>query len=340
MARPRSDITPPADALPEDSHALMARAAAGTAELDVQRMTAERLQQYAPLMQAVGRIQAAHLFATVADSVIAQTFSDVRKAKNYVGIPYQDADGHTRRVADLEEFCQAFLGRSYSRCLELANNLHALGPELYERAQEVGWRTKDYRALRALPSDDQAAVREALDSDDRDAALTVLSDLVARQQQARESAERARDQAQAAEAEIRANYEAATGIVGEREAELRQLKGAGKLPPPTLDAATADWGPSATYCIGEAKRWLVQLGHLLEQAARLEPAGDSEAELSAHQKALALVDDAAGPGLVELGDLVGALTEQLDAGVTAKRWQARGEGDVMSAHADQLRDLQ
>jgi hypothetical protein len=220
------------------------------------------------------------------------------------------------------------------------DDLHALGPALYETAQECGWRTKDYRALKALPADDQAAVREALDSDDRDAALTVLSDLVARQQQARETAERGREKAEAERDETAANYEAATTIIGEREAELRRLKGQGKLPPPALDAAIADWGPSATYCLGEAKRWLVQLGHLLEQAARLEPAGDTEADISAWQKALALVDDAAGPGLVELGDMVGALTDQLDAGVSAKRWAARGEDDVLSAHAEQLRGLQ
>ena len=341
MARPRHDMPLAADdTLPAASRALVERAAAGAAELDVQRMTADRLAQYMPAIQAAERIRTAEFFRSVGDLLIAQTFAERRKAKDYMGMPYRDASGDLRRVGDLDEYCRVFLGRSYSRCTELADNLHTLGPDLYERAQEIGWRAKDYRALRALPADDQAAVREALDSDDRDAALTVLSDLVARQQQARETAERGREKAEAERDETAANYEAATTIIGEREAELRRLKGQGKLPPPALDAAIADWGPSATYCLGEAKRWLVQLGHLLEQAARLEPAGDTEADISAWQKALALVDDAAGPGLVELGDMVGALTDQLDAGVSAKRWAARGEDDVLSAHAEQLRGLQ
>lgn len=327
MARPVRETMLPADHLSDAGQALMARAEAGAAALDVQRLAADRLAQFLPAIQAAERIRTAEFFASVGDLLIAQTFNERRRAKDYLGLPYRTEAGELRHVGDLDEYCQAFLGRSYRRCAELADNLHALGPELYERANEVGWRAKDYRALKALPADDQAAVREALESDDRDAALTVLSELVSRQQQARETAERAKAKAEAEREETAANYEAATAIIGEREAEIRRLRGSVK--PPALDQQMADWGPSATYCIGEARRWLAQLGMIIDGAARAEPTGASAEDVDAWQKALALVDDAAGPGLVDLGDLVGALVDRLDAGVSAKRWDTGARDGAM-----------
>jgi hypothetical protein len=94
----------------------------------------------------------------------------------------------------------------------------------------------------------------------------------------------------------------------------------------------AGWGPSATYCIGEAKRWLVQLGMLLDGAAQAAPDGDSPEQLAAWASALGLVDDACGVGLTELGDMVGGLSAKLEGGVSEKLWAlrarvgAQGEG--------------
>jgi hypothetical protein len=317
--------------LSQDGEALIAKAEAGRTEQDLTRLAASRAAQFAPALLAAGRLQALQFMTAVSESAIAQAFAQVRRDKSYIGMPYRDADGSLGAVTTLDEFCRQFLGVGYARCAELADNLHLLGPALYEQAQQIGWKTKDYRALRALPADDQEAVREALEDGDRDAALTVLSELVARHRQARESADRRAEASIAEREETAANYAAATQLLGERDAELRRIK-TGAVPPPRMDERMAGWGPSATYCIGEAKRWLVQLGMLLDGAAQAAPDGDSPEQLAAWASALGLVDDACGVGLTELGDMVGGLSAKLEGGVSEKLWAlrarvgAQGEG--------------
>jgi hypothetical protein len=228
-------------------------------------------------------------------------------------------------VQDLDEFCRQFMGKSYRRCNELADNLHTLGPELYEQAQAVGFRSRDYRALKALPADDQAAVKAALEDGDKDTALTVLSQLVGRHQQAREVAERQCAAAKATEAETKANYEAATMILGERETEIRRLKG-GDIPPPMLDAQMATWGPAAHYLVGELLKNLAQVAELVEGASQVDYPADSEGR-SAWRKALALVDDALSPGLDQVAGLAATLQIRLEKGVSDKLYVTAAESD-------------
>jgi hypothetical protein len=61
----------------------------------------------------------------------------------------------------LDEFCRAYLGKSYNRCLELSQNLNLLGEELYESTQKIGFRARDYAALRALPPASHLEGRDA-----------------------------------------------------------------------------------------------------------------------------------------------------------------------------------
>lgn len=133
-----------------------------------------------PVMEALGRIKAAHFTRHVADSMAAQAYIEIKNGKKYKGLPYRDANGEARHVADLEEFCRVFLGRSARRVQELAQNLHVLGPELYESAQAIGFKARDYAALKALPESEQAVVKEALAADSKDQVLDILQDLAAR----------------------------------------------------------------------------------------------------------------------------------------------------------------
>lgn len=124
-----------------------------------------------------GRIQALSFIATVSDVAIAQTFTNIKKTKGYIGSPYHDESGNLRHVADLEEFCRAFLKKSYRRCMELADNLQLLGSELYEHAEQIGFRARDYQALKALPADEQAIIRQAIESSDREQVLELMQEM-------------------------------------------------------------------------------------------------------------------------------------------------------------------
>lgn len=51
--------------------------------------------------------------------------------------------------------------------MQLADNLNLLGPELYEQAEKIGFKARDYQALKALPSDEQEIVKQALEAQNK-----------------------------------------------------------------------------------------------------------------------------------------------------------------------------
>lgn len=315
MARPPSSpLTLPA--LSPEGDAVLAPAIAARQEFDVRQAAAARMAQYQDVLISVGTIRAAQFNTTLNESLIAQVFSRIRQDRSFQGLPYQDATGQARTCETLEEFCAHYLGKSYDRCRQLADTLHVLGPDLYDQAQTLGFKSRDYRALKALPADDQQAVREALEEGDKDTALAVLSTLVGRQQEARKAAERQRDAARQAQEETQANYDAATALIGERETEIRRLK-AGDIPPPAMDARMANWGPAVRYLIGETMKPLRQLVLLIHEVSELDVPTEPR-ERAAFQQVLTLVGEAADPGLAEVADLVAGLQRQVDIGLSGK----------------------
>lgn len=132
------------------------------------------------VLKMVGRIEMGNFVATVADRAIAETYVKVKNSKAYKGLPYRTPDGKVATVATLEEFCEAFMPRSHRRCQELAANLQLLGPDLYEQAEAIGFRQRDYAALKALPADDQIVVKQAIEAGKLDNAIELMQDMAAR----------------------------------------------------------------------------------------------------------------------------------------------------------------
>lgn len=151
----------------------------------------------ADLYKALGRIEATEFYRKISDVVAAQTFAEIRVGKKYKGLPYRDKDGITRRVGDFEEFCRVFLGKSYNRCLELSQNLHTLGPDLYASAEAIGFKSRDYAALKALPESEQDIVKQALAAESKEQVLDILQDLAARNQSERAAAKKKTEDLQA-----------------------------------------------------------------------------------------------------------------------------------------------
>lgn len=145
------------------------------------------------VLRDLGRLDAALFFATVADSMLVQIFEKVKREKAYNKIPIRDEAGNVRLSHDLKEFCEFKLGKSYRRLQELSSNMRNLGPALYEAAEKVGFKSRDYRALNALPAEEQAVVKQALESESKDEVLDILQDMAARHQAEKEAAKKERD---------------------------------------------------------------------------------------------------------------------------------------------------
>lgn len=199
----------------------------------------ERVQSSAlEVGRLMGRIEHATFSATVAQKVIAESFMQLREGKKYKDLSITDENGITRRVADFEEACRHLFGQSYRTCLESAQNFESLGGELYEQALQLGLRTKEYRAIRALPPDDMTLVKQAIESaSDREAIAELIGELTERHasklaekdkavaeltesQAAKDRLmEKVRDRANAAEEKL-SRYEAGIAMADERLAAL------------------------------------------------------------------------------------------------------------------------
>lgn len=136
---------------------------------------------------ALGRIQSSQFHVTVAEKLIVETAINIRQTKKYKGLPYKKENGEVRHVATFEEFCEVFLGKSYRRVMELIKNYNMLGPELYEQAEKLGFRQRDYNALKALPEDDRKLIAQAIEEENIDKALDIMQEMAAKH--SREKAE-------------------------------------------------------------------------------------------------------------------------------------------------------
>jgi len=218
-------------------------------------------------LKAAGGILALNAVATVADSMALSLFEKIKETKAYRFLP----DDNGCDVATLERFCEVYLGRSYRRMHEIAANRRLLGEDLYEAAEQMGLRERDYRLIRALPDDDREAVRTAIAdakrTGDDDAALAVLAEFAARQREARTTAEAARERAEVERDSALADYRAASKLAGEARTKLRQME-TGDRPVPQIDEQMANWPKASGFLIGECRANLTRIGLMIEEAER------------------------------------------------------------------------
>lgn len=129
----------------------------------------------------VGRAEGMLFLRTCADRVIAETFVQLKEGKKYKDLQITDTDGTVRQCGDIKEACEFFFGKSYTACAEIVQNYELLGSQLYDKALQLGLQRKDYRAIRALPSDDQALIETSLsDAGSREAVADLIEELTER----------------------------------------------------------------------------------------------------------------------------------------------------------------
>lgn len=187
------------------------------------------------VLKMVGRIEMGNFLATVADRAIAETYVNVKNSKSYKGLPYRTKDGKVATVATLEEFCDVFMPRSYRRCRELAANLQLLGPDLYEQAEAIGFRQRDYAALKALPADDQIIVKQAIEAGNLDNSIELMQDMAARHKHEKDALSAALTEAKEAQEIAERQIAAKDKKINELDAKLSKPQAAA----PEYDEAEA-----------------------------------------------------------------------------------------------------
>lgn len=138
-------------------------------------------------IKAIGRIEAAQFMETVSTKMIVETALNVRDSKKYKGLPYIGNDGKTETISTFDEYCEKYLGKTGRRVRDLINNYNQLGPELYEQAERLGFRQRDYNALKALPADDRLLIAQAIEEENLDKALEIMQEMAAKHHREKEA---------------------------------------------------------------------------------------------------------------------------------------------------------
>lgn len=182
----------------------------------------------------IGRIEALHFSATVAEKAIVETAIFARDGKKYKGLSYYDENQNLRHVADFEEFCRIFLKLSYRRVHELMTNYHVLGPELFDQAQALGLKQRDFNAIKALPPTDQEILKEAVAAGERDQLIALLEEMAARHGSEKAAAKAEAEKLQRQIDEHRNAAEASARILRQKNDKIddlaRQLDGRAHMP--------------------------------------------------------------------------------------------------------------
>lgn len=164
------------------------------------------------------RIETALFYETVSQKVVVESYLELKKTKAFRALQYRDQDGKAKHVSSLDEFCQVFLKKSQRRVQQLADNYHAIGADLYETAERIGFGQRDYNALKALPAEDQEVIRQAMSPDaDRDQVLDLLQEMAARHASEKEALT-----AEATEAKETA--EARSDVIAKKESMINALQ--------------------------------------------------------------------------------------------------------------------
>jgi hypothetical protein len=240
-------------------------------------------------IKALGRMEAAEFMATVATKVTVETYISMKESKKYKTLPFKDENGNWRRCQSLEEYCETHMPLSYRRVRELAANYNAIGAELFEQAERLGFRQRDYNALKALPADDRQIIAQAIEAEDLDKALDLMQQLAAKHQREKETTEKQLT-------ELTKDLASKDAVIQKRDQKLNELDH--ELERLRLDTpvfAHVDWPEAFKGYVAQVgitrknlKHALGSLDVLRESAMKIEPqSAEEEASLTSAKEILA-----------------------------------------------------
>ncbi|MBH0066767.1 hypothetical protein [Pseudoalteromonas sp. NZS100] len=110
------------------------------------------------------------------------TYKTVKESNEYKGIPYVDENGVEKTTSNLKDICKYFFNCSYSTMEERLSNLESFGEDFLNASQKIGLGIREMRALKSLPTDEQALIieSEAVEVGDKESIKDLIDDLKAK----------------------------------------------------------------------------------------------------------------------------------------------------------------
>lgn len=209
MTMPRTPHKP-APILPDPSTVAVAHALTIAEEQETKQIEQD---QFAMVMQDIGAMRALSFIRKISGRAQVEIYLKLKETKGWKSVPHPDG----RKFSDLDELCEVYLGETGRNIRNKIGNYHLLGAELYEVSERMGFKPRNYTALKALPADDQAIIKQAMADDaDRNQVIDLLQEMAARH-----ASEKAALTAEAAEA--RETAEARDEVVRSKAALVDKL---------------------------------------------------------------------------------------------------------------------
>jgi hypothetical protein len=181
--------------------------------VDAKSMADAIVQDAEDAFKIVGHIEAAEFMLTVSEKMIAESAIKIKKGKLFKHFLITDESGNRRHVSNFEEFCSYKLNKSRQRIEELIRNYNLLGPDLYEKAEKLGFGQRDYNALKALPEDDRKIITQAMEEENFQKALDLMSMMAAKHEADKQAAKKQQE-------ELQATLDAKDAVVQKKQEEL------------------------------------------------------------------------------------------------------------------------
>jgi hypothetical protein len=186
MARTPTDIDTPQHIITDKD---MPNLPAMKEAVDAVAIGNEAIMEKFDVIKAIGRLESARFFGNISEKLMAEIALSVRDGKKYKGLVIP-VDGKAEIISTFDEFCEKALGKTGRHVRDLMNNYNMLGPELYEKAEQLGFRHADYKALKALPADDRQLIAQAMEDESFDKALDLMQEMAARHFREKEAAQK------------------------------------------------------------------------------------------------------------------------------------------------------
>lgn len=156
-----------------------------TVESEAQHAIADSQQSTAKRDQTLietGQIQTFDFVKKQSEAFNLKMILKHKEEKTYKGLPYTDENGNLTYTKTWEDYCIHKVGMSRRTVDENLANLKHFGEAFLVASQKIGLGIRDIRALKGLPTDEQALIieSEAVEVGDKESIKDLIDDLKAK----------------------------------------------------------------------------------------------------------------------------------------------------------------
>lgn len=152
-------------------------------------MAHRMFETHQPTIQSTAKIHTHVGYRAISIAAIVLEYDRIIETKGYLGVPYTDDQGNMVRTQSIDEFCRHFLSHNAAWFRQQKALLDTLGETTVEWLTDLGVSGRRLAQLKAAPEDLRRQMAQAVESGDRDSALSLIEAATSGARQDKEQAD-------------------------------------------------------------------------------------------------------------------------------------------------------